>query len=71
MSSLIINLMDPHTNISNDTSCCARALPQAYCMLIRCHGFVKKIKKNCFFKKLYGETLLQSTMFSRKIKLQS
>jgi hypothetical protein len=70
MSSLIINLMDPHTNISNDTSCCARALPQAYCMLIRCHGFVKKIKKIVFFK-LYGETLLQSTMFLRKIKLQS
>jgi hypothetical protein len=52
------------------TSCHARALPRAYGMLIHCHGFVKKII-NFFLKKLYGETLLQSTILSRKIKLQA
>jgi len=51
------------------TSCHARALSRAYGMLMHCHGFVKKII-NFKKKKLYGETLLHSTMLSRKIKLQ-
>jgi hypothetical protein len=42
-----------------------RAMPRACGMFVRCRGFMKKIKK-----KLYGEKLLQSTMFSRK-KLQN
>jgi hypothetical protein len=36
-------------------------MPQACGMLARCHGFVEKIVKNKI--KLYGEKLLQSTMF--------
>jgi hypothetical protein len=51
------------------TSCHARALPRAYGMLMHCHGFVKTIIN--FLKNIYGETLLQSTMLSRKIKLQA
>jgi len=47
------------------TRCHARMMPRACGMFVRCRGFVEKIKK-----KLYGEKLLQSTMFSRK-KLQS
>jgi len=43
------------------TRCHAHAMPQACDMLARCHGFVEKIVKNKI--KLYGEKLLQSTMF--------
>jgi hypothetical protein len=42
------------------TICHARAMSRACGMLVRCCGFVEKIKKK------YGEKLLQFTMFLRK-----
>jgi hypothetical protein len=42
------------------TRCHTRAMSRACGMLVRCCGFVEKIKK------IYGEKLLQFTMFLRK-----
>jgi hypothetical protein len=48
------------------TRCYAGAMLRACDMLVRCHGFMKKVKKN-----IYGEKPLQSTMFFFKKKYKA